>query len=295
MTRRVKSAILGKMFRSFDRHRMGVFLTGNVQSCKKAVKRVQMEKRGEIAGRLYDVTSEIGGGLPVEEVRIGLGYVGVKVAGKGLGLAALLTNELQAGCSKLKMAGTLADSPASRLLKLLPEGSNPLEKALGLATANALFCPESLPEEEDAIDLMRLTSEDRIAMVGWFPPLVKRIREMGLNLSVIERDERRFKVPDDATRDRILKACTVAIITATSIVNDTLEETLGRLGNPRHVAILGPSTPLWEEIFGGTPVNHLGGSVVTDIGRVLQIISEGGGTPEMRPYLRFVNSLINSR
>jgi uncharacterized protein (DUF4213/DUF364 family) len=250
---------------------------------------------GEIAGRLYDISSEIGSGLPVEDVRIGLGYVGVKVAEKGLGLAALLTNELRPGCSKLKMAGTLAGSPASRLLKLLLEGSNPLEKALGLATANALFCPESLPEEEDAIDLMRLTPEDRIAMVGWFPPLVKRIRERGLKLSVIERDERRFEIPDDATRERILKECTVAIITATSIVNDTLEETLQRLENTRHVTILGPSTPLCEGVFRGTPVNHLGGSMVTDIKRVLQIISEGGGTPEMRPYLRFVNSFINSR
>lgn len=251
-----------------------------------------MKKTGEIAGRLYDVTSEIGGGLPVEDVRIGLGYVGVKVAGKGLGLAALLTRELQPGCSKLKVAGTLAGSPASRLLKLLLEGSNPLEKALGLATVNALFCPESLPEGDDAIDLMRLTPEDRIAMVGWFPPLVKRIREKGLNLSVIERDERRFEIPDDETRDKVLAECTVTIITATSIVNDTLEDILGRLGNTRHVALLGPSTPLCEEVFRGTPVNHLGGSVVMDIQKVLQIISEGGGTPEMRPHLRFANILM---
>jgi uncharacterized protein (DUF4213/DUF364 family) len=254
-----------------------------------------MVRTGEIAGRIYDLSSDMGGGLLVEDVRIGLGYVGVKVAGKGLGLAALLVHELGPGCSKLKMAGTISGSKVSDLLRFLVEGSSPLEKALGLATANALFCPESLPEEEDAIDLMRLTPEDIIAMVGWFPPLVKRIRERGMNLSVIERDERRFEIPDDATRDKVLEESTVAIITATSIVNDTLEETLRRLGNTRHVALLGPSTPLCEEVFRGTPVNHLGGSVVTDVQRVLQIISEGGGTPEMRPYLRFVNILINSR
>jgi uncharacterized protein (DUF4213/DUF364 family) len=249
---------------------------------------------GEIAGRIYDLSSDMGGGLLVEDARIGLGYVGIKVAGKGLGLAALLVNELGPGCSKLKMAGTISGSKASDLLRFLVEGSNPLEMALGLATANALFCPESLPEEEDAVDLMRLTPEDRIAMVGWFPPLVKRIRERGLNLSVIERDERRFDVPNNETRDRILEECTVAIITATSIVNDTLEETLRRLGHPRHVAVLGPSTPLFREIFRGTPVSHLGGSIVMDAERVMQIISEGGGTPEMRPYLRFVNILIHS-
>jgi uncharacterized protein (DUF4213/DUF364 family) len=247
---------------------------------------------GEIAGRIYDLTSDMDGGLPVEDVRIGLGYVGVKVAEKGLGLAALLVSELGPGCSKIRMAGTISGSKASDLLRLLVEGSNPLEKALGLATANAFFYPESLPEEEDAIDLMRLTPEDRIAMVGWFPPLVKRISDSGLNLSVIERDERRFEIIDDATRNRILEECTVAIITATSILNDTLEDTLRRLRDPRHVAVLGPSTPMFSKIFRGTLVNHLGGSTVTDTPRVMKIISEGGGTPEMRPYLRFVNILI---
>jgi uncharacterized protein (DUF4213/DUF364 family) len=254
-----------------------------------------MEKTGEIARRLYDFTSEIGGRLLVEDVRIGIGYIGVKIAGKGLGLAALLTNELQPGCSRLKMAGTFAGSPASQILKLLCEGSNPLEKALGLATANAIINPPVPEKESDAIDLMGLTPDDRIAMVGLFQPLVERIRKRGLNLFVIERDESRIEIPDDETKNEVLEECTVAIITATSIVNDTLEGILRRLGNPRRVAILGPSTPLCEEAFRGTPVNHLGGSVVMDAQSVLQIISEGGGTPEMRPHLRFVNRVINSR
>jgi uncharacterized protein (DUF4213/DUF364 family) len=89
-----------------------------------------------------------------------------------------------------------------------------------------------------------------------------------------------------------LKECTVAIVTATTLLNDTLEEVLNGLGNPRHVAILGPSTPLLPEIFQGTPVRHLGGAVVRDTRKVMQIISEGGGTPAMRPYLRFVNLLV---
>jgi len=270
-----------------------VFLTGKVQSCKKAVKGLRMEKTGEIAKRLYDVTSEIGGELPVEDVRIGIGYVGVKVAEKGLGLSALLMNELQSGCSKLNLAGTLAGSPALRLLKFLREGRNPLEKALGLATANAIINPPIPEKESDTIDLMGLTPDDRIAMVGFFQPVAERIRKRGLNLFVIERDESRIEIPDDETRNKVLKECTAAIITATSIVNDTLEEILQRLGTPRHVVLLGPSTPLCGEVFRDTPVNCLGGSVVTDAQRVLQIISEGGGTPEMRSHLRFANVLIS--
>jgi uncharacterized protein len=37
------------------------------------------------------------------------------------------------------------------------------------------------------------------------------------------------------------------------------------------------------------PVMHLGGAVVNDPDRAMLIISEGGGTPVLRSYLRFVN------
>jgi len=44
--------------------------------------------------------------------------------------------------------------------------------------------------------------------------------------------------------------------------------------------------------FSDTPVTHLGGAVAADTSRILQVISEGGGTPALRPYLRFVNLMI---
>ena len=57
---------------------------------------------------------------------------------------------------------------------------------------------------------------------------------------------------------------------------------------------MGPSTPLMEEVFSQTPVTHLGGATVVDAGRVLQIVSEGGGTPALRSYLKFVNLKIEA-
>jgi len=146
--------------------------------------------------------------------------------------------------------------------------------------------------ERDTIELMDLTSADRVAMVGYFGPLLKQIQKRGAELSIIERNAERAEVLDRKTRERILKECTVAIITATAILNNTIEDVLNSLGEPRHVTILGPSTPLCREIFEGTPVTHLGGSAVVDRKKIFQIISEAGGTPAMRPYLRFVNILL---
>jgi len=272
-----------------------------------------MFPKGEIARCLYDVVSHEADRLVVEDVRFGLSYAGVRLDNGQMGLAALLLHELPPGCSVFShthghsrhrqgdskegavgdpTAGTLAGSKASSLLRFLVEGKNPLEKALGLATANAVFCPDTSGDDRDTLSIMNLTPQDRVAMVGLFTPMVPKIEATGATLSVIERDPARMKIPGREEREKILRECTVAIITATTLLNDTLEEVLADLGEPRHVAVLGPSTPLCPEIFGGTPVNHLGGAIVRDADKIMRIISEGGGTTSMRPFLRFVNLLL---
>jgi len=247
---------------------------------------------GEIARRLFDSVFHRGENAVIEEVRIGLGYVGVLLDDRRMGLAALLLHELPSGCSVFPDAGKLAGSRARSLLRNLIEGQNQLTKALGLAAANAVLHAASGEDEKDSLSIMKLVSEDHVAMVGLFTPMIPKIEGTGAKLTVIERNPARLAVLDKKESGRILKECTVAIITATALLNDTLEEVLNGLGNPRHVAILGPSTPLCPEIFHDTPVNHLGGARVRDTKKVMQIISEGGGTPAMRPYLRFVNLFV---
>jgi uncharacterized protein (DUF4213/DUF364 family) len=251
-----------------------------------------MLPRGEIARRLFDSVVHTGENAVIEEVRIGLGYAGVRLDKGRMGLAAMLLHELPASCSVFPDAGKLAGSNARSLLNNLVEGHNPLTKALGLAAANAVLHAALGEDERDSLSIMNLMPEDHVAMVGLFSPMVPKIQGTGANLAIIERNPVRLAVLDKNESGRILRECTVAIITATALLNDTLEEVLNSLGNPRHVAILGPSTPLFLEIFRDTPVNHLGGARVRDTKKIMQIISEGGGTPAMRPYLRFVNLLV---
>jgi uncharacterized protein (DUF4213/DUF364 family) len=223
--------------------------------------------------------------LAVEDVRIGGSYVAVVLTGGRIGLAARLKES----------AGTQIEIPrsancgkrAEALLEDLVSGTGAVERALGLAAANALIHPAIPRQEEDTIGLMKLRPGERVAMVGLFRPIVPRIEATGVTLSVIERD-----TPETERRD-ILGACSVAIITATTLLNGTLEGILNELGKPRHVALMGPSTPLCEEIFRATPVTHLGGSAIVDGAAVLQVIAEGGGTPDMRPCLRFVNIMVH--
>ncbi|MBW2648316.1 MAG: DUF364 domain-containing protein [Deltaproteobacteria bacterium] len=252
-----------------------------------------MIKMGDISRHIHEHLYSHSKKLYVEEARIGLGYIGVLLEGDRPGLAALLRNELSPGCGTFNKAGTLAGSDASELLDLLVNGRNPLEKALGLATANAMICSDIAEEpERDSIALMNLSPADRVAMVGYFGPLVERIKKTGADLHIIEKDPNRMEIPGRKEIDSILEKCSVAIITATSILNNTIEEVLNGLGNPRHVTIMGPSTPMFGEAFAGTPVTHLGGSAILHPRKIMQIISEGGGTPDMRPFLRFIDRRI---
>jgi uncharacterized protein (DUF4213/DUF364 family) len=244
-----------------------------------------MLQTGTIAGRLHLYLVEQSRRFAVEDVRIGASYVAVVLTGGRIGVAARLK----------EFAGTQIEIPRSEicgkraeaLLEDLVSGKGAIERALALAAANALIHPDIPGREEDTIGLLKLRPGERVAMVGLFRPIVPRIQSTGVLLSVIERDT------SEKERRESLEACDVAIVTATTLLNGTLEGILGELGRPRHVALIGPSTPLCEEIFRGTPVTHLGGSAIVDAAGLLRVVSEGGGTPDMRPCLRYVNIMVH--
>jgi hypothetical protein len=236
---------------------------------------------GEIARRLHRHLERESREFTVEDVRIGGSYIAVVLAPGRIGLAARLKDPASAQI-EIPRRG-LCGRIARVLLDGLVQGRDATECALGLATANALIHPTAEDGEEDTVALMGLRPGESVAMVGLFRPLLGRIAQTGAVLSVIEQDT------DPRKRRQALASCDVAVITATTLINGTLEEILNELGRPRRVSLIGPSTPLCEPVFRETPVTHLGGSAVADAEGVLRVVAEGGGTPAMRPFLRFVN------
>ncbi len=89
-----------------------------------------------------------------------------------------------------------------------------------------------LQEESDTLALMNLSSKDHVVMIGLFRPLVPRIEQTGAKLTVLEKQKNKAlpHVLSFKSRGDILKRCTVAIITATSILNNTLENNIKRIG-----------------------------------------------------------------
>lgn len=250
-------------------------------------------KPGIILNRLYEYIESSAKERQIADLRIGLSYAGVKLDNDAAGLAAVLPDITIRGCTVLPDAGSYAGSPAINVLKYLIQGRSALHSAIGLAAANALTKPPSLStEDREATTYLNLQPGEKVAMVGLFAPLVERIRATGADLTIIEKNPQRLELLSQEKKQQALHDCSVAIITATTLLNGTFEETIGSLGKPRAVALIGPSTPLVPSIFDNTPITHLGGVTVDNPLRMLQIVSEGGGTPALRPYLRFVNLLL---
>ncbi len=226
----------------------------------------------------------------VLDVRIGLGYTAVQLTDGSTGVALSFSRDAGFGCTVFKGLRPLAGRTASELLALLPS-TDPIEAAVGLACANALANrPRGEFVDGDVLDHLDLSPRDRVGMVGNFGPLVGPVRKRVRSLTVFERIEEPVgTLRPAAEAAEMLPECQVAMITATTIINHSMDDLLQASRKCHTVAVLGASTPLLPEVFAGTPVSLISGVLVTDAPAVLRIVSEGGGMRFFKPYIRKVN------
>jgi uncharacterized protein len=248
-----------------------------------------MMKPGTILKRLYEQLVPAAKKQQIADFCVGLSYAGVKLNNDATGIAAVMRDEKPIN-GNLPDAGAIIGARAVDLLQYLVTGKTSRQLALGLAAANALIDPSSdKTEDREATTYLNLQPGEKVAMVGLFAPLTEKILAGGAILTIIEKNPSRAALITPEEKQQALQDCDIAIITATTLLNGTFEETIGFLGKPRSVVLLGPSTPLMSVIFDHTPVTHLGGAIVANPRQVLQLIADGCGTTKLRPYLRFVN------
>jgi uncharacterized protein (DUF4213/DUF364 family) len=241
-----------------------------------------------IQRKIIDYLKPSSEGLHVADVRIGLGYTSVRLDNGNVGLA-WTTHESTGSCTHENRAGTLAGSPASELLEMLASELKALPRTIGLATANALIAglPRPKTTQREILDIVDVDAGDRVAMVGFFGPLVPGLRQTKCKLDILELETDRPGTVSPEDGREALASCTVAIITATSIVTGTFDELVSVLGKPRAVIMLGPSAVMCPQIFEGTPVTHIAGARVRNAAAIEKVVSEGGGTMLLKQYMDF--------
>lgn len=223
----------------------------------------------------------------VAEVRIGLVYTGVSLSGGHAGVAYTPTCEL-AECPVLASAGNIAGKSARNLMGMALS-PNLVEAAVGVATVNALsqIAFERNPEKyvfssTNVSDLIQ--PKDKVAMVGYFGPLIPKILEKTRKLYVLEKrkiedDRIRFSSPSEISE--VLSFSNVVLISGSTLVNKTVNRILENIANAREVILLGPTASVTPQPFFDRGVTAVMGVKITDSEKMLKVIGEAGGTRQL--------------
>jgi len=241
-----------------------------------------------IIDELVEIVLPRCGGKAIADVRIGLGYTSVRLADGGCGLAYTFRGEIPPGCNVILEAGSLAGRPAAEIVEWAARLRS-IEASVGVATLNALI---PVPDEAQVADIvanLEAGPDDVVGMVGYFGPVVKKLRKRVARVLVFERTSTAAEglLPDWAA-PKLLPECNIAIVSATTIINRTLDGLLAHCKRAREVVLLGPTTPMLPGFFARRGVTMLSGLRVKQPERLLQIVSEGGGTRTFGPAVEKV-------
>ncbi|MFH0788626.1 MAG: DUF364 domain-containing protein [Pseudomonadota bacterium] len=244
---------------------------------------------GNIQEKIIQVLRERDKEERVKDVRLGLGYTAVQLESGHTGLAFTFRQNLPGGCSVFHGLRPLAGRPAVALLPFLDSGEK-IEATVGLAAANALTNHHiNGAQEGDILKVLDIHPQDEVGMVGYFAPMVPELKKRVKHLTIFEKWEQPGLILPEEAAFEWLPKCQIALITSTTLLNNTIDPLLKAAASCREVVLLGTSTPLLREAFKDTPVTMLSGIEVIDPKEILQIVSEGGGTRNFKHFVRKLN------
>jgi len=225
----------------------------------------------------------------VEILSLGLGYTAVTTSDGGIGLSYTYFGDKKS-CMVLNKHLDYEGKSADQLLEKI-KSENTVERSMALALINALNYNNalSLPEDHDnkiMFDKFKIGQDRRVAMVGYFPPLVRNFEEMGISLEIL--DISRGLGQKEDFYNKLKNWAQVILLTSTSVLNNSTEEILAHAGEKAKTVMLGPSTPMVAEAFEHLPVHMLAGTVPVDKEKTLKAIRHGMGTPVLHKHSRKV-------
>ena len=198
-------------------------------------------------------------------------FCALRLADGSVGTAFVLLGDTLARLQE-RAPGEFVGKAALDVARLFAE-HDPVERALGLAAINAVtqhvFRRAGYEPDLAANSLgsLRIGPGDRVGMIGFFPPLVERVRALGLPLTVVElraelvKEEPGLSVTLDPQR---LAGCNKIVCTSTVLLNDTLEEILAHCRHADELALIGPSASCFPDPLFARGVTTLGGYWVLD-------------------------------
>jgi len=229
------------------------------------------------------------------DIRVGVFYTGVVLSSGHAGMSYTPVQEIpEAVCcprshAKMPAAGDLLNFQITDLMDYALD-DNALKAAVGIATINALSailledeaCQYKPSAYGNALDLVKITGEDTVAMVGAFPPFIKRIQEITKKLFVIEKNPRvmgkgdMVEIEPEVRLKEIIPQANIIVITGVTLVNHTLGPILKLAGKASEIIVVGPTASVYPEPLFKRGVTVMGGVKITDAAKMIHLIGEAG-------------------
>jgi len=161
-----------------------------------------------------------------------------------------------------------------------------IKRTPGLAVLNALSQeymrehPGSyhLDFETDIMDLMSPDKSTRVGLVGYFYPMINKLMSAVGELIVLEKSEALLagSYPFTMTGDPAeLERCDKVLMTATTVLNDTLAGLLPHCRNAGFVGVMGPTAGFLPDVLFDLGVHAVGSTWIDDPALFLERFTSG--------------------
>ena len=240
-----------------------------------------------INDKLFNLFRDKAAKTHVDLLCLGLGYTAVVTSDGGIGIAYTFFEDKKS-CMLLNEAVDYEGRPASELLEKIKSEST-IERSMALALVNALNYQQALqlPEDEKneiMFEQFKITKGTKVAMVGYFGPLIKRFEQREAVLDILDQSRGLGRRQD--FYKNLQNWADVLFLTSTSILNNSTEEILTNVHAKVKTLMLGPSTPMVAEAFAHLPVHMLAGTVPLDRENLIKAVRHGMGTPVLHRFSR---------
>jgi hypothetical protein len=158
------------------------------------------------------------------------------------------------------------------------------DRTIGLGAINAishfLFTRSNFQftPSNHIINDINVQRQDIIGMVGYFPPLVRKVNLMGNKLVIVELKEEltkktsNWEITLDTSR---LAECNKIICTSTTLINNTLDNILNFTRDAEIFGLIGPTAGFLPDPIFQRKVDIIGGSIVNNSELFLERIVQG--------------------
>ncbi len=191
----------------------------------------------------------------------------------------------QANLAQRFRAPELTGRLAIEIANLIERDSD-ADRSLAMAAINAItsalyaragYRPE---DANNSFAGMTLQAGDRLGMIGYFPPLVRRARALNIDVFVVERKARMAAEAPGVVISldpAVLVGCNKVICTGATLLNNSLGRMLTHCDGAAEIGLVGPTVGCFPDDFFAAGVAVAAGSAVHDSARAARAVAAGLG------------------